>query len=204
MSTPTFKLFNQRKEKAYMISDNQSICPKCGGQLKYYDHVQRLVRTKFGNKKWVAIRRLRSRSCFCVPGILVNTLSKALNKILTGIVEVGVFISDCRQATVDDLNKGIFCKLILCPNTSNEICHRMARAAAQAAEAELDINSPSKVGYRIGGFFGMGFVNSLIDYTDKSYDAGASVAKSAMIPTAILSLRRSNHVLYFIQNFDRR
>lgn len=54
-----------------------------------------------------------------------------------------------------------------------------ARAAAQAAEAELDINSPSKVGYRIGGFFGMGFVNSLIDYTDKSYDAGASVAKSA-------------------------
>lgn len=55
----------------------------------------------------------------------------------------------------------------------------MARAAAQAAEAELDINSPSKVGYRIGGFFGMGFVNSLIDYTDKSYDAGASVANSA-------------------------
>ena len=55
----------------------------------------------------------------------------------------------------------------------------MARAAAAAAEAELNINSPSKVGYRIGGFFGMGFVNSLIDYTDKSYDAGASVAKSA-------------------------
>ena len=55
----------------------------------------------------------------------------------------------------------------------------MARAAAAAAEAELDINSPSKVGYRIGGFFGMGFVNSLIDYTDKSYNAGASVAKSA-------------------------
>lgn len=55
----------------------------------------------------------------------------------------------------------------------------MARAAAAAAEAELDINSPSKVGYRIGGFFGMGFVNSLIDHADKSYDAGASVAKSA-------------------------
>ncbi len=55
----------------------------------------------------------------------------------------------------------------------------MARAAAAAAEAELDINSPSKVGYRIGGFFGMGFVNSLIDYAEKSYDAGASVAKSA-------------------------
>ena len=49
-----------------MISDNQSICPKCGGQLKYYDHVQRLVRTKFGNKKWVAIRRLRCCKCHAV------------------------------------------------------------------------------------------------------------------------------------------
>ena len=55
----------------------------------------------------------------------------------------------------------------------------MAKAAARAAEKELDINSPSKVGYRIGGFFGMGFVNSLIDYSDKSYDAGTSIAASA-------------------------
>mgnify|MGYP004641757199 CR=1 FL=1 len=55
----------------------------------------------------------------------------------------------------------------------------MAKATAMATEAELGIASPSKVGYRIGGFFGMGFVNSLIDYTDKSYDAGASIAKSA-------------------------
>ena len=55
----------------------------------------------------------------------------------------------------------------------------MARAAAETAEAELDINSPSKVGQRIGGFFGMGFVNSLIDYADKSYEAGAEMASAA-------------------------
>lgn len=55
----------------------------------------------------------------------------------------------------------------------------MARAAAAAAEAELDINSPSKVGERIGGFFGMGFVNSLIEYADKSYEAGAEMATAA-------------------------
>lgn len=55
----------------------------------------------------------------------------------------------------------------------------MARAAARAAEAELDINSPSKVGQRIGGFFGMGFVNSIIDYADKSYEAGAEMASAA-------------------------
>lgn len=55
----------------------------------------------------------------------------------------------------------------------------MARAAAQAAEEELNINSPSKVGQRIGGFFGMGFVNSLIEYADKSYEAGAEMASAA-------------------------
>lgn len=55
----------------------------------------------------------------------------------------------------------------------------MASAAARAAERELDINSPSKVGYRIGGFFGLGFVNSLIDYTDRSYEAGSLIASSA-------------------------
>lgn len=55
----------------------------------------------------------------------------------------------------------------------------MAHAAAQAAEEELDINSPSKVGQRIGGFFGMGFVNSLITYADKSYEAGAEMASAA-------------------------
>ena len=55
----------------------------------------------------------------------------------------------------------------------------MARAAAQAAKEELDINSPSKVGQRIGGFFGMGFVNSIINYADKSYEAGAEMASAA-------------------------
>ncbi len=55
----------------------------------------------------------------------------------------------------------------------------MARAAAAAAAAELDINSPSKVGEQIGGYFGMGFVNSIIDYADKSYAAGTEMASAA-------------------------
>ena len=55
----------------------------------------------------------------------------------------------------------------------------MARAAAQAAEAELDINSPSKVGYRIGDFFGLAFVNAISDYADKSYKAGTNMAAAA-------------------------
>lgn len=55
----------------------------------------------------------------------------------------------------------------------------MARAAAEAAEDELDEHSPSKVGYHIGDYFGMAFVNAISDYTDKAYNAGASMAGAA-------------------------
>ena len=55
----------------------------------------------------------------------------------------------------------------------------MARAAAEAAEAELDEHSPSKVGYRIGDFFGVAFVNAIGDYVDKSYKAGSGMAEAA-------------------------
>ena len=56
---------------------------------------------------------------------------------------------------------------------------KMVREAIEAAEEEADINSPSKEFYRIGDFSGMGFVNALDDYGQKSYKAGAGMAKSA-------------------------
>ena len=62
---------------------------------------------------------------------------------------------------------------------AEESAAAMASAAAEAAKAALDINSPSKVGQRIGVFFGRGFVNSLIDYADKSYEAGVEMASAA-------------------------
>lgn len=46
-----------------MISNNESTCPNCGGELKYYDHVKRLVRTKYGRKNKVDIRRFRCKQC---------------------------------------------------------------------------------------------------------------------------------------------
>ena len=55
----------------------------------------------------------------------------------------------------------------------------VAAAAARAAERELDEHSPSKVGYRIGDFFGLAFVNAISDYADKSYKAGTNMAAAA-------------------------
>lgn len=55
----------------------------------------------------------------------------------------------------------------------------MALAAKRAAEAALDINSPSKVSYKIGDYFGLGFVNALDDYATEAYSSSFNMAKSA-------------------------
>lgn len=57
----------------------------------------------------------------------------------------------------------------------------MAKAAKQAAEEALGIQSPSKVFYQIGDYTGQGFVNALKDYGDTSYKAGAGMADSARL-----------------------
>lgn len=46
-----------------MIKNNELTCPKCGGALKYYDSVQRIVRTKGGNIRWIKVDRLSCIDC---------------------------------------------------------------------------------------------------------------------------------------------
>lgn len=46
-----------------MVINNVSSCPNCGGALKYYDNVPRLVRTKNRVSIYIRIRRLRCSAC---------------------------------------------------------------------------------------------------------------------------------------------
>lgn len=46
-----------------MIIGNILICPKCGGDLRYYDNVRRIVRTKGRISKYIKIRRVRCLDC---------------------------------------------------------------------------------------------------------------------------------------------
>lgn len=46
-----------------MINRNEQTCPDCGGDLKYYDRVPRIVRTKMRKTKWVKIRRFHCTVC---------------------------------------------------------------------------------------------------------------------------------------------
>lgn len=57
----------------------------------------------------------------------------------------------------------------------------MANAAANAAREALDEHSPSKVGYEIGDYFGMAFVDAIEEYQSKAYHAGADMANAARV-----------------------
>lgn len=46
-----------------MVTGDRSTCPKCGGDLRHYDTVKRIVRTKGGLKKRVKIRRVCCSKC---------------------------------------------------------------------------------------------------------------------------------------------
>ena len=46
-----------------MTSSNLTICSECGGVLKYYDKVRRIVRTKGGVKCNVEVKRYRCGDC---------------------------------------------------------------------------------------------------------------------------------------------
>ena len=46
-----------------MTINNISKCPDCGGNLKYYDKVSRIVRTKGGRKRWVKVKRYKCVDC---------------------------------------------------------------------------------------------------------------------------------------------
>lgn len=55
----------------------------------------------------------------------------------------------------------------------------MAKAAADAAKKELDEHSPSKVGYGIGNYFGVAFVNGISDNIKSAYKVSTNLASSA-------------------------
>ena len=55
----------------------------------------------------------------------------------------------------------------------------LANAAARAAAAELKEHSPSRVGHKIGAFFGLGFVNGIGEYVKTAYEASSEIATSA-------------------------
>lgn len=46
-----------------MVDFGDTVCPICGGELRYYDKVKRILRTKYRRTEWLDIRRLKCKVC---------------------------------------------------------------------------------------------------------------------------------------------
>lgn len=53
-----------------MTINNISTCPDCGGIMKYYDKVRRIMRVKGGGKRWINVKRFRCIDCHKLHRIL--------------------------------------------------------------------------------------------------------------------------------------
>ena len=73
-----------------MVTTEQSVCPKCGGELKYYDSVPRLVRTKGRRTTHIPIRRVRCVQCGAVHRELTEMLfpyKQYESEVIFGVLE---------------------------------------------------------------------------------------------------------------------
>jgi rubredoxin len=73
-----------------MTRNDELTCPECGGDLKYYDKVKRIIRTKNGMSKYIEIRRLKCTKC----GMIHRELSEDIfpykqyeAEIIRGVLE---------------------------------------------------------------------------------------------------------------------
>ena len=73
-----------------MISDGDTECPRCGGQLRYYDSVLRVLRTKNRVTSWITIRRVQCDICKAVHRELPESIfpyKQYEAEIISGVIE---------------------------------------------------------------------------------------------------------------------
>lgn len=73
-----------------MIRTGETICPKCGGELKYYDRVKRKVRLRYGQKHELYLRRYRCQECRALHRELKDFLvpyKRYEREIIFGVME---------------------------------------------------------------------------------------------------------------------
>ena len=104
-----------------------------------------------------------------------NAANSVMNNALTGIRTYYDSFFNAGSYLVDGLASGISANSYKAEAKASA----MASAAASAARAALKINSPSKVGYEIGDFFGIGFVKGVDGQIAQASYAGADIANAA-------------------------
>ncbi len=73
-----------------MVHMDSTICPECGGSLRYFDSAKRIIRTKARRTEWLEIRRLRCTSCGALHRELPEDLfpyKQYESEIVIGVLE---------------------------------------------------------------------------------------------------------------------
>ncbi len=79
-----------------MIFDELTVCPECGGELKHYDCVKRILRTKNRETTYVIVPRVRCKQCKKIHRILSENIipyKQYEAELITGVKE-GLISSD--------------------------------------------------------------------------------------------------------------
>ncbi len=79
-----------------MITERETVCPKCGRKLKYYDSVKRIVRTKMRRTVWIRIKRFRCKACGTIHRMIPKIIfpyKQYESEIIIGVTE-GLITSD--------------------------------------------------------------------------------------------------------------
>lgn len=79
-----------------MVSTNKMVCPVCESRLKYFDSVERLVRTKKRKTIRIKVRRLKCVNCGHIHREIPNYIlpyKQYETEIIQGVIE-GFITSD--------------------------------------------------------------------------------------------------------------
>lgn len=110
-----------------------------------------------------------------VKPTISDTVLKSVNSAITNVKNKRGSFYDAGAYLVEGFAKGISAKTW----QAEAQAAAMAKAALEAAEEALDEHSPSREAYRIGDFFGLGFVNAIGDYKSTAFNASYMMADSA-------------------------
>ncbi len=73
-----------------MVCDDETVCPKCGGKLKHYDKVKRIVRTKNRLSYWIDIDRSYCIKCNSVHRVIPDYIypyKHYESEVINGVLE---------------------------------------------------------------------------------------------------------------------
>lgn len=73
-----------------MVKEGDTVCPYCGGALRYYDTVKRFVRTTYGRSYWIDMDRYICTSCMTTHRVIPDTLYPYKHyerRIIDGFIE---------------------------------------------------------------------------------------------------------------------